>query len=155
MSYAALIEEYLSGPQLLRQAIEGMTLEQLAAAPVPGKWTTRQVVAHIADFEPVYADRFKRVIAEENPTFFGGDPDLFAERLAYADRDVELECQLIESVRQQMGIILRSLPEDVMQRTGIHSEDGPVSLERLLRNITNHIPHHVRFIEEKRRLLDS
>ena len=36
------------------------------------------------------------------------------------------------------------------ERTGNHSEDGPISLELLLQRITNHIPHHIAFIEEKR-----
>ena len=58
---ADLIVQYLAGPQLIRQAVFGMTDEQLDAAPIAGKWSTRQVVCHIADFEPVYADRMKRI----------------------------------------------------------------------------------------------
>ena len=42
-----------------------------------------EVVCHISDFELVYADRMKRVVAEDRPTMFGGDPDLFASKLAY------------------------------------------------------------------------
>ena len=84
MEIERAIEEYLAGPKLLRDAIAGMSKEQLDARPVPGKWSTREVVCHIADFEPIYADRMKRVIAEHEPTLFGGDPDVFAARLAYA-----------------------------------------------------------------------
>lgn len=65
------IEDYLAGPEQLRQAIEGMTDAELDAAPIPGKWSTRQVVCHIADFEPVYADRMKWVLVEENSTAAG------------------------------------------------------------------------------------
>jgi uncharacterized damage-inducible protein DinB len=84
-----LIEQYLDGPRQLREAIAGMTDEQMNAAPVPGKWSTRQVICHIADFEPVYADRMKRALAEDEPTIFGGDPDAFAASLAYDQRDIE------------------------------------------------------------------
>jgi hypothetical protein len=35
----------------------------------------------------------------------------------------------------------------------MHSTDGPRTLRRLLEQITNHIPHHIRTIEEKRRAL--
>jgi hypothetical protein len=63
MNYDALIEEYLAGPGLLRRAVAGMTREQLLAKPVPGKWSTLAVVCHVADYEPVYIDRMKRVIA--------------------------------------------------------------------------------------------
>lgn len=153
MEPTRLIDEYLAGPQQLRQAIAGLTPEQLDATPVPGKWSTRQVVCHIADFEPVYADRIKRVIAENEPKLFGGDPDVFAARLAYAQRDIEEELQLIEAVRRHVARILKTLPPAKFERRGHHSVDGPVTLATLLERITNHIPHHVRFIDEKRREL--
>jgi uncharacterized damage-inducible protein DinB len=130
-----------------------MGREQLDARPVPGRWSTRQVVCHIADFEPVYADRMKRVIAEEQPTMFGGDPDVFAARLAYDRRDVEEELAMIEAVRRHVARILRALAPADFQRRGLHSTDGPITLETLLARIAAHIPHHVRFIEEKRRAL--
>lgn len=153
MNHSELIDAYLAGPGLLREAIAGMTPEQINATPVPGKWSTRQVICHIADLEPVYADRMKRVIAEEGPTMFGGDPDLFAAKLCYAERDIDEELALIEAVRRHVGRILRAQPAEVFQRTGNHAERGPMTLESLLKTITGHIPHHVKFIEEKRRLL--
>jgi uncharacterized damage-inducible protein DinB len=153
MTTAMLIEQYLAGPKLLRESIAGMTLEELEACPVPGKWSTKQVICHIADFEPVYLDRIKRVIAENEPTMFGGDPDLFAARLAYDSRDVALELNLIEACRAHLGTILRSLSATDFARRGIHSVAGPMSVEKLLTNIAGHIPHHVRFIAEKRAAL--
>jgi hypothetical protein len=125
----------------------------LTARPVPGKWSTLEVICHIADFEPVYADRMKRVIAEESPLLLAGDPDLFQARLAYSSRDAEEELTLIQIVRSQMARILKTLPESDFARTGKHSVDGPISLAVLLERITGHIPHHVKFVEEKRRAL--
>lgn len=148
-----IIRQYEEGGRLLREAIAGMTPEQLDARPIPGKWSTRQVICHIADFEPIYADRMKRVIAEDGPTLFGGDPDLFAARLAYDARDVEEELALIDATRRHVARILRTLKPEDFQRVGNHTEDGPISLETLLRRITGHIPHHIRFIEEKRAAL--
>ena len=109
MSHAQLIAEYLAGPQKLRAALTAMTAEQIDAKPIPGKWSTKQVICHIADFEPVYADRMKRVIAENEPMMMSGDPDLFAARLAYDQRDVEVELDLMKATRKHMGAILRSL----------------------------------------------
>lgn len=153
MNYSQLIQDYLDGPRKLRAAVAGMTPEQLAARPVPEKWSTRQVICHIADFEPIYVDRMKRVLAENEPTMFGGDPDLFAARLAYDLRDVQVELDLIEAARKHMGSILRSLEPADFQRRGNHSEAGPITLERLLTNVTHHIPHHIKYIEEKRSAL--
>jgi uncharacterized damage-inducible protein DinB len=153
MNIPALIDQYRAGPAQLRKAVAGMSREQLAARPVPGKWSTLEVVCHIADFEPVYADRMKRVVAEESPLLLSGDPDKFQARLAYSSRDVAEEITLIETVRAQMARILATLSESEFARTGKHSTDGPLSLAVLLERITGHIPHHVKFIEEKRHAL--
>jgi hypothetical protein len=61
-----------------------MTRDQLLARPIPGKWSTQEVVCHLADYESIYADRMKRVIALKEPELLKGDPGLFAARLAYA-----------------------------------------------------------------------
>ncbi|HZU35314.1 MAG TPA: DinB family protein [Gemmataceae bacterium] len=155
MSHQAQIEQYLAGPGLLRRAIAGMTREQLLARPIAGKWSTHEVVCHLADYEPVYADRMKRVIALDEPELLKGDPGLFASRLAYEQRDLEEELTLIEVTRKQMARILRALRAEDFQRKGGHSRDGTLSLENLLERITGHIPHHMRFIEEKKRALGA
>ncbi len=153
LSHSQLIDEYLKGPKLLREAVAGMTREQLLARPVAGKWSTLEVVAHLADFEPVYGDRMKRILAEDEPTLFGGDPDQFAAKLAYHARDLETELGLIDCVRQQMAAILRTVSDADLQRVGRHSEAGPLSLRTFLERITGHIPHHLPFIAEKRHSL--
>jgi uncharacterized damage-inducible protein DinB len=152
-SVTELVENYVAGPRTLRQAVSGLTREQLIARPVAGKWSILEVVCHIADFEPVYADRMKRVIALERPTILGADENLFAAKLAYHDRDPEEELNIIETTRSQMARILRTLPQSALERVGNHDERGPRTLENLVTTITNHIPHHLKFIAEKRKAL--
>src|SRR5271166_5327815 len=101
---------YLDGPRLLRQAVAGMTAEQLRARPVPGKWSTLEVVCHLADFDPILADRMKRVIAEDRPTLLGADENRFAAALAYHARDLDEELTIIDRTRGQLARILRTLP---------------------------------------------
>jgi uncharacterized damage-inducible protein DinB len=151
--HATLIDNYLAGIQTLRRAVAGMSREQLLARPVAGKWSTLEVVCHLCDFEPVYADRMKRVIAEDRPQLIGADEKRFAAALAYHDRDLEEELALMEQTRRQMGRILRTLPDEAFRRVGVHNERGPVTLEQLLTTITNHITHHAKFILEKRQAL--
>src|SRR5262245_56882135 len=155
MHHQNLIDQYLAGREVLEQSIKGMNDEQMDAQPIAGKWSTRQVVCHIVDFEPIYADRMKRVIAENCPTFFGGDPDIFAAGLAYNRRPIGTELELLSAVRTQMATILRELKAEDFQRMGKHSEAGPLSLETLLQRITGHVPHHVAFIDEKRKALGA
>ena len=150
---AQLIDPYLAGVETLREAVAGMSREQLTARPVAGKWSTLEVVCHLADFDPILADRMKRVIAEDRPQLLGADEQRFAAALAYHQRDLEEELALIEHTRSQMARILRTLPDEALQRVGVHNERGPLTLEQLLGGATNHILHHVKFIAEKRRAL--
>ncbi len=153
MEPKTLVDNYLAGPPLLRKAVAGMPQEQLIARPIPGKWSTLEVICHLADFEIVGADRIKRVIAENEPTLLGGDEKVFAARLAYHRRDAEEELLLIETIRKQVARILRTLNPEDFQRRGIHSEAGPLTLEAFVERSTRHIPHHVHFIEEKKKAM--
>ena len=83
----------------------------------------------------------------------GADENLFAQTLAYHERDLEEELKLIELTRTQMARILRTLPVAALERVGVHNERGPLTLEKLLTGATNHITHHVKFIHEKRKAL--
>jgi uncharacterized damage-inducible protein DinB len=150
---STLVTNYLAGTKTLRDAVKGMSAEQLKARPVPGKWSTLEVVCHLADFEPIFAERIKRVIAFEQPTLLGADENRFAATLAYHSRDVEEELTIIEKTRQQMARILDTLTDDALKRVGVHNERGPRTLEQLLTTIINHVPHHVQFIAEKRKAL--
>ncbi len=149
MQITELLTRYECGPQLLRTAVRRAREDQFDLVPVAGQWSIRQLVCHISDFELVYADRLKRVLVEDNPTMFSGDPDAFARRLQYGRRSVSEELELIGLIRQQVVRILREIPLEDFQRTGVHSEAGPLTLETLLERVAGHIPHHVRFVDQK------
>ena len=156
MESDTMIDAYLGGIEVLHRAVAGMTPEQLLARPIPGRWSTLEVVCHLADFEPIYADRMKRVIATERPLLLSAGREAFARSLAYQERHLGEELALIDVTRRQMARILRSLPEDAWDRVGVYRHEDHEelrSLRRLLEMITGHIPHHAAFIAEKRRAL--
>lgn len=149
-SFPAVIDQYLQGPTVLRQAIQGMTPHEIKARPFSDKWTTLEVLAHLADFEPIFAERMKRIISHDRPLLMVADENLFAKDLFYAARDAEEEMTIIATTRSQLGRILKSLPIDASIRAGVHSQKGLVSLEAVLTSAVGHINHHVKFIHEKR-----
>src|SRR5271170_3999190 len=99
MNFKELIGAYLTGGEVLRRAVAGMTREQMLARPVPGKWSTLECVAHIADFEPVLVERMKRIISHDRPLLLLSDENLFLATLAYHERDVNEELALIDATR--------------------------------------------------------
>ena len=154
-SPAELADQYLAGAAQLRAAVAGMTREQLLARPIPGKWSTLEVVCHISDFDPILADRMKRIVAmaAEVPLLLTADENRFATELRYHDRDVEEELAVIEATRAQMARIVRGLRPEQLQLTGNHNKRGLLTLERVIQLATNHIPHHLAFVAEKRKAL--
>jgi uncharacterized damage-inducible protein DinB len=148
-----LIDRYVAGPTLVREAVAGMSREQLVARPIAGKWSTLEVVAHLADFEVIGVDRLTAPVAEHEPTLPGRDEQAYAARLAYHERDLEEQVRLIEACRTHAARILRTLSADDWQRRGIHTEAGPLTVEQLLEKFVRHIEHHVPFIYEKRKAL--
>jgi uncharacterized damage-inducible protein DinB len=153
MSLNMLTDQYVAGAALLRRAVAGMSREQVRARPIEGKWSTLEVVAHLADFEIVYVDRVTAIIAETEPTLPGRDEKLYAARLAYPERDLEEELRLIDVCRSRVARILRTLTDADLKRIGRHTEAGPLTLAQMLERIIHHVEHHVKFIHEKRAAL--
>jgi hypothetical protein len=151
---AELADAYLKGAADLRAAVAGMTREQLTARPVAGRWSTLEVICHIADFEPVLAERMKRIIAlGDTPLLLAADENQFARALRYHDRDAEEELTLVEVTRRQMARIIRGLTAEQLQAAGVHNKKGLITLEKAIQTAISHIPHHLPFIAEKRKAL--
>jgi hypothetical protein len=151
--FSQQIDEYLDGPVQLRRAVADMSAAQLQARPVPGKWSTLEVVCHLVDSEQAWCHRMKRVIAEERPLLIGYDESRFTATLRYHDHDLKTELILMEGMRAQMALVLRTLPESAWARTGVHNERGLITLEEMLQAEVEHVPHHIAHIIEKRRAL--
>ena len=144
---------YADGPRALRAALTGMSREQLLARPIPGSWSALEVVAHLADFEPVYVDRMKRVIALDDATMAGADENLFAANLGYQERDLDEELAVVEACRRSMTRTLKGLSDATFARTGVHSERGRLTLLDLVGLAGRHVTHHVAFVDAKRKAL--
>ena len=153
MPPAELIAAYLAGPALVRNAVRGLSRTDLVARPVPWKWSCLEVVAHLADFDPIYVDRMKRCVASENPTVYGADENSFAQHLAYHDRDIDEELAVLDATRAAFGRVLAALPASAFARPATHDERGPMTLETMLTAITRHITHHLPFVAAKRAAL--
>jgi uncharacterized damage-inducible protein DinB len=149
----ALIDAYLASLPRLRQAVADLNPEQLKARPIPGKWSTLEVVCHLVDSEQAWCHRMKRVIVEERPLLIGYDETLFTAGLPYQEANLEEELTLLEGMRRQMARILRGLPDPAWSRTGVHNERGLMTLEEMLRAEVEHVPHHLKYIVDKRKAL--
>jgi uncharacterized damage-inducible protein DinB len=151
---AQLVDMYLEGVQKLRQGVAAMTREQLVARPVPGKWSTLEVVCHLVDSDQAWIHRMKRIIAEDRPLLIGYDETRFAQSLSYHEREIGEELEVFDLNRRNMARILRLLPASALPRQGVHSESGLITLEQSIQVEIDHVAHHMKFVAEKRRALE-
>jgi uncharacterized damage-inducible protein DinB len=147
---ADLVAAYEHGISDLRHAVAGMATDELQARPIPGKWSTLEVVCHLADTEIYYTDRIERTIALERPLLIGVDERPYPDRLNYQALDLNEQLALFTALRRHVARILKLQPPEAWQRTAVHSETGIVTLRQLVFQAVRHVQHHLPFIAEKR-----
>src|SRR5215831_7669320 len=106
----ALLERFRRGPELLAVVLTGVFGDEEDFAPAPGKWSVRQIVAHLADVELVAAHRFRQVLAEDNPTLIAMDQDKWAANLDYARRKPKQSLETFRRMRAENYDLLKGLP---------------------------------------------
>lgn len=149
-----LIEAYAAGANKIAPAIAGLSRAQLCAFPVPGTWSIQQIALHLMDSDLIGSDRMKRVAAEDKPpTLIGYDETAFARGLFYDQLDPKTACEIFEKNRLMTAEILRRLPAAAFDRKGMHNEHGEVTLAGLVKTYVEHLDHHLKFIEQKRKLV--
>jgi hypothetical protein len=141
------LERFRRGPEVLATVLTGAAGEEVDWPRAPGKWTIRQIMAHLADSELVYAQRLRAVIAEEAPALLAFDQDLWANNLDYARRKPTQSLESLRRIRAENHELLRELPEEAFDRTGVHSERGPMRLRDLLINMCEHLENHARQLQ--------
>lgn len=149
----AMIDEYEAGGEKLLRGLEGLTREELAAFPQPGKWSAQQLALHLMDCDLIASERMKRVVALENPLMLGFDENAFLRNLHYDAMDARLAAEVLQKNRALTAAMLRALPAAAFERKGVHSERGVVTLAVLVEDYCRHLDHHMGFLLEKRRLL--
>ena len=147
---AAQLERYRRGAELLAVVLTGVFGEEEDFAVAPGKWSIRQIVAHLADAEMVGAHRFRQVIAEEMPTLIAYDQDAWTRNLDYARRKPKQSLETFRRIRAENYELLKGLPESAFDRAGNHSENGPMTLRSLLEGYAGHAESHARQLQEIR-----
>ena len=141
-----------SAPAEFRSAVEGLSEEERSRPEGPGKWSVRQVLAHMADSEVAWAWRLRLILAQDRPVLTGYDQDAWAERLGYENADVEASLARFQLLRHSnVQVLERASPTD-WQRVGLHPERGEESVEHLTRLYAGHDLLHQRQI---RRIRDS
>src|SRR5580765_2802539 len=140
----ALLERFRRGPEVLAMVLTGVFGEEEDFVPAPGKWSARQIVAHLADGELVAAHRFRQMLAEDNPTIIAFDQDKWTANLDYGRRKPKQSLETFRRLRAENYDLLKDLPARSFDRTGNHS------VLSLLEGMAEHAESHARQLQELR-----
>src|SRR5215475_1889948 len=146
----ALLERFRRGPELLAAILTGVFGEEEDFTTAPGKWSIRQIIAHLADTELVLGCRLRTVIAEDNPSIRAFDQDAWAKNLDYTRRKPKQSLESLRRLRAENHELLKELTPALFERTGNHSERGPFHLYGLVETYAQHTENHARQMQEIR-----
>lgn len=130
-------------PDALRRGIAGMSDLQLSTPEAPGKWSARQMLAHLADSELVGAFRFRMILAQDRPGIPAYDQDAWAGHLHYDQADVTAVLDTFAALRRANVLVLERATPEERQRVGIHAERGAESLHFLTQIYAGHDLRHL------------
>ena len=135
--------EYRSSPALLRDAVRGLTRDQLSALYRPDGWTLAQVVHHIAESDAVAYPRLKFALTEGTPpTVMVAPQELWSELADARSVEIEQSLAMFEAIRIRWAQAWESLAEKDFQRQWRHARFGLVSVDFLLQQYAWHARHH-------------
>jgi uncharacterized damage-inducible protein DinB len=145
-----LIDQIERAPAQLRQAVAGLTEEQLDTPYRPDGWTVRQVVHHLADGHMNICVRFRLGLTEDEPTVKPFAQERWAILEDARTAPTELSLSLLESLHQRWVLLLRSLRAADFAHTFRHPERGVVTLDQCLGMAAWHGRHHIAHITSLR-----
>jgi uncharacterized damage-inducible protein DinB len=149
--HTRLIEAIASTPGNLRQAVSGLSAEQMATPYREGGWTVSQLVHHVAESHMQAYSRCKFALTEEKPIIKPYDEAKWAETPDVAATPAEVSLSLLEALQERWVNLLRGLSDEQMQRAFFHPEHGRlITIERMLDMYAWHGRHHVAHVTKLR-----
>ena len=140
------IAQIAATPERMREAVAGLSDEQLNTPYRPEGWTVRQVVHHVPDSHLNSYVRFKLAMTESHPTIRAYDENLWANLDDARNAPIDLSLDLLESLHRRWVLFLRSFDEKDFERTFHHPELGSVSVDKNVALYAWHGQHHVAHI---------
>jgi hypothetical protein len=120
--------------------------------PAPGEWSANECIGHLIEAERRgFAGRIRRIIDSAQgdrphlpPDLESWDPPAVAEaRRDHLREPRELVDEFV-ALRMEGVALVRSLTPDVLARSGVHPDVGPLRVDELLGEWVHHDRNHVR-----------
>lgn len=142
-------------PKLLRQAVEGLSEEQLSLPYRPDGWTIRQTINHVADSHANAFIRFKLALTEDTPTIKPYEEQLWAELEDGKNAPIAWSLTMLEVMHKRWVMLLKSMTDEQFSRQFMHPETKHLNALRMITGMYSwHGKHHTAHIMEVRKRMD-
>jgi len=136
---ADLIEQVSATPAKLEAAVRSRA--DLDAPLAPGKWSVRQVLAHITDTEIAFSFRLRQAVAETGHVIQPFDQEKWAA--GYAQADVETALALFAVLRKWNVQWMRGLAAGAFDKDVVHPERGTMKVRTIVETMAGHDGNHL------------
>ncbi len=138
-------------PDELEGAVDSLNEKQLDTPYRPDGWTVRQVVHHVADSHMNAYIRIRLGLTEEAPLLKGYDEKLWADLADSLTAPVAPSIEIVRGAHSRWVTLLRLIAPEDFQRTMVHPQSGPGTIEMYTALYAWHGLHHVAQIRSLRR----
>ena len=132
-------------PRALARRVDGVPRKRLTKRPAPGKWSAREILAHLADVEILWGFRLRLVLGQNKVPLVGMDQDVWAKR--YGRVDPRRALATFVALRRANLELLAGLKPADYRRWGQHSQFGRLTIARIVALMAGHDINHLRQIE--------
>lgn len=122
----------------LEKETAGLDDAALRRPEKPGKWSIMEVVQHLADSELVVGFRMRMALTQLMSELQATDQEAWARELKYNEMNLAEALDQLRVLRAANLRLLRSLSEEQMERSGMHSERGPESVRKIMQLYAGH-----------------
>ncbi|MEL7252054.1 MAG: DinB family protein [Bacteroidota bacterium] len=122
--------------------------EDLAKTYAPDKWTVRELLHHLADAETVLYERIRRGIARPGQVIWGFDQDAWADKLAYANRELTVDQAIYAAIRRGVMTLATTYYESAGDNQYVHNETGLRIVRQEFDKVAWHNEHHLKQIRQ-------
>ena len=138
-------------PAAMREAVAGLSEDQLETPYRPDGWTVRQVVHHVGDSHLNSVIRFKWTLTEATPTIKAYNEKDWAETDEVAGTPIEVNLAFLEALHRKWILLLRAMGPEDWKKELIHPETGKhLTLAYMVGMYAWHSKHHVAHITSLR-----
>ncbi len=139
-------------PDLIEEALHGLSDDELRRRPSPDEWAALEVCCHLRDYAQIEGQRVRRLVEENEPALEAWDEQELAAERNYPEDDPTRVRTALRAFWGGLAYQLEGLSDQQWERGGTHSERGAITVRSRAEQQVAHARAH---LEQLRTIKDQ